>query len=1316
MLFDDLGESARTLLRGRGRAIGQSLTTLAREHANASSHDLAEAFTLAPREQKPALGLLLARVALEEAITTRSRELFNRFLFRYGAHLKYSVSEPGLTHTHRLTLATAAEMLFEALPSASTGQRAEVSAIRMRLTGPDISDPDWQAVLGVSRQEFSTITDQFARELGDRRRVGSQNRTPKVKTNVRPSTARPIKHHPVPNWLSATFPSPPDALVAATANWRPQSIHAVEPASIDRAWSAFREGKYATARTALDELLGKLGDEWGPTSGADAIRTWNWIRLVVELGSLETGDTIDARRSWTSACSFAHKCLPDDSELIDTLLTQAVGDFVASDLASTRAWSAYTTRLVAELGHETALALYTNQQKAALRSAWADQYALGPADARSTAEAVSTIVPMYKQSTQRLYLAARQTASPARILREASHQFVNFLDEAEGVLFKDVVEISQDVDRVTMTDGSNHRDLRDLEDEVMSLRSAIAISGSAVLQDFLSPLLEVALSQVRRATVRLGDISRPEISVQLSSSKVPFSAAPGSSYDIRFTATNSGNATAERIMLRVVQSDLNIDSIARLDGLGPGAQTELSVTVIASGTSPKAVTLSCEIEWTDALLQQFRAKQSLSAEDQMPVAWEDTDENPFSLGTISEPERLVGRSDDLASLEALVAGRASAYVTGHKRVGKTSLTRVLLRSIQEKRGWAGGLLPLGRALGQDQTPGDLVYALLDAILDASHDTYGGALDTLGEVVPDESGNFARAANKWLRAASRALPADARVIIAIDDFDELPAHLIKGPQADALFLFLRSLVDESWLNLIVVGSEILPSIIQAQAHKLNQVVPVSVTNFSSRASTAELLESPTLNRLEWVPNAIDRVHYLCSGNPYYETLLAQRLWQMMRERSRSVVSASDVDEAANAVARDASDSHFIHLWADSSSGLDHTARPAIVASAVLRSIARCGGDSLNPAAPDEVIHLAQGWIQTATVEELNQSIATLKSRQIVRTGPSADRLLISTPLVGVWLLSAGGRALDGLYSGSKHATATVRMITDSDLVHLARQLRYRGEQVTEIRIRAWLEQFGGNDRQYLAYKMLRRMIMDGYFTSTRLQNTELPRLATAVGHLGAARQLIREANNQNLKNAYLVDHGVAGDSTQGTLAALAKALKIKKANIVKVTALADRIRSHETGAVVFLLDDYCGTGTHLSRELDSLTEMIVSMGEEWREKVHVVVGASVVGDEADLPRSDGPVGVETVGGTYLGDRFRPFSPKSGVFDTEKERRDAEEMTSSIGGALMPNNPLGFGGRALLTLLEFNCPNNVAPIFWKSGVVSGTPWIPLFERAT
>ncbi|QCQ16480.1 hypothetical protein [Microbacterium sp. RG1] len=78
MLFDDLGESARTLLNARGRVIGDGLTKLAKEHAHRSSADLVEAVAQAPHEDKPAVGLLLARVALEEAVATRSRELFNR--------------------------------------------------------------------------------------------------------------------------------------------------------------------------------------------------------------------------------------------------------------------------------------------------------------------------------------------------------------------------------------------------------------------------------------------------------------------------------------------------------------------------------------------------------------------------------------------------------------------------------------------------------------------------------------------------------------------------------------------------------------------------------------------------------------------------------------------------------------------------------------------------------------------------------------------------------------------------------------------------------------------------------------------------------------------------------------------------------------------------------------------------------------------------------------------------------------------------------------------------------------------------------------
>ncbi|WP_426624939.1 phosphoribosyltransferase-like protein [Leifsonia sp. McL0607] len=1313
MLFDELGESARLLIRNRAKAFGEELTRLAREYSNATSAELTEALNHAPREQKAKLGLLLARVALEDAMESRSRELLGRFLFRFGAHLKASVSVPGLAPAQRLCLAVSAEEVFDALPNPNSSQRAEVAAIRARLAGPKVTDNDWKKTVGVTAAEFTSLMEQFARELGERRVSTAERVRPHVRASREMDKSMPT--HPLPGWLSIAFSTTPDPLVAATANWKPAEIRAASPASIARAWSAFREGEYLVARSEVDELLAKIDDKWGPTSGADAIRSWNWLRLVVELAAIESQESPDVRRSSTSACVFLNKCLPDDVELLELLLERAIGDFVASDLASSRALSAYTTRLVADLGHEAALASYANRDKAALRSLWSERYHLDASDGRSTVTAASAVVSRFKQSTQKLYLAARDGGTPARALREASHEFVEFLDEAEGVLFSECLELAQDAERLVRAEGTNHRDLRELKDALGAAGAAVAASGSDVLQDFLAPLVELTIAEARRAATRLGDISRPEVAAQLSTSKVPFSAAAGSPIRIPFIVTNSGNATAESITLRVVEEQLAIDTTARLDALGPGAQAEIVVTTIATGSSPRAVQLTCHLQWTDPLLQSFGGTQQLPAEDQMPVAWTDSDVNPFSLGTISEPERLVGRAADLASLDALIAGKASAYITGHKRVGKTSLTRVLLRSIRETRGWAGSLLPLGRALGQDQSAGDLVYALLDEILDAAQAVYDSCLDELGEVHVDESGNFARAANRWLRAAARALPSDARVIVAIDDFDELPQHLISGPQADALFLFLRSLVDEPWLNLIVVGSEILPSIIQAQAHKLNQVVPVSVTNFPSRASTAELLETPTADRLEWLSDAIDRVHYLCAGNPYYETLLAQRLWQTMRERSRSVVTSSDIDDAANSVAREASDSHFIHLWADGSKGLDHTARSAIVASAIIRSVARCGGETLAPAASEEVTRVAQSWIQTATTDELNQAIAALAARDVLRPGPSANSLLIGIPLVGIWLLAAGGRALDGVYATSKHATATVRMITDSDLVALARQLRYRGEHVTEIRIRAWLEQFGDHYRQYLAFKMLRRMVFDGYFTSTRLQNIELPRLAAAVNELGAARQFVREANNQALRNAFLIDHGVPGDSTQGTTSALAKALRVKKANIIKPSLIPERLRG-QNSAVLFLLDDYAGTGTHLRGEMASILEIIGEMGEDWAERINVVVGASVVSDVDDLPASDGPVTIEAAWGTYLGDRFRPFNPESGVFDTAKEREDAEDITSSIGRALMPNNPLGYGGRALLTLFEFNCPNNVAPIFWRSGTVSGQPWIPLFERAT
>ena len=179
MFHDDLPGTARALVRRRGRVLGDKLNELARAHSNTSAPDLVNQLSRASRDEKSAVGLLLARVVLEDALTENSREKLNSFLFRFGAHLKTSVSDVGVAPGERRALAMAAEKVFNVLPTASTGQQSEVSNMLDRLSGRGPSEQDWHSSLGLSQPEFFSAIDQIAGELGG------------VTRPARPPTTRP---------------------------------------------------------------------------------------------------------------------------------------------------------------------------------------------------------------------------------------------------------------------------------------------------------------------------------------------------------------------------------------------------------------------------------------------------------------------------------------------------------------------------------------------------------------------------------------------------------------------------------------------------------------------------------------------------------------------------------------------------------------------------------------------------------------------------------------------------------------------------------------------------------------------------------------------------------------------------------------------------------------------------------------------------------------------------------------------------------------------------------------------------------------------
>ena len=1314
-MHTDLVQSAAQLANARAETLGDRYKRIASLYGHLGVDQIEERIGRVAPKERGMLRLLLAEQILLTPTAGAQRDVIDHFLAWFASHLDSSLWDEGKYSLSRPILAYATQRAFFASNLTSLQKKQN---LRKTAAGqPSVSEHLWMTNLGVSKDTFDAIMDglkadhqdfltSFMQTVPDEGLATVPVREVYVQVGTEPAARR------LPTWMTFGASQGIDELMSASRNWDDREIEEHSAAvDLPTAWRLFCEQDFAAARDCMPGLFGQV-PVWQPTSDVDGVRLWNWIRAVNQLADIQLGAATSPRRAAASAFDLVYRALPDHEDLLDYLVDTCLGDFAATDSGTTRAWCAYSSRLIARAGHEYVLANYSNAEKAALRQALAGQFDVKPEDARATNLIAGVVSSEVRHVAARLAQGARGGEPASVVLREVRRVIAMCADDDEQELFDQALELAVEIGRI---DRPNHEDLEEQSASLQSMVRSIRVSGSVFLQDGVLPHLHNLESQIVKADSMLTDISRPEVRVLLDSPRLPLSASKGSTFFVRLRLVNAGNAPAQLISIHLKSRDAGIDSMTSVPVLNTGAEVVCEVPLTSTGDSTPTVTMIASVTWSDSLKQQFAATETLTAEDQKPASWQASDVNPFSLSTISDPSRLVGRQDDLDTLDAMLAGGGSIYVTGQKRVGKTSLVRVLLETARRSRDWGTSYLPLGRALGPQREASELVYALMDSVYDAARSAYPQLASSITPIEPDPNGNFSRAANRWLGALAGVLPANSRIVVVIDDFDELPAELITGPQADSMFLFFRTLVDEDWLNLIMVGSEILPSIINAQAHKLNQVARYSVSNFSSRSSSESLLTTPTKFRLEWDAAAIDRVHYMCGGNPYYETLVAQHLWQALREQSRSSVSISDVNQSLVSVANEAPPSHFMHLWADGAFGMDHTSRLAMVTSAALRAVARCSKGELAASDKNEVVRVAQSWISSARADELNAIIIDLVGRQVLDWGPSDGTVILNIPLVSEWLVRAGGRALDTKYAASPHATSAAYVVTESDLAELSRGLIYRGEAISEIRLQAWLKQFGESYYQYLAYKMLKRMILEFYFTHTRLHEKIYPKLVSQLLVLPGAGQVLRD-NNQYLKNAFLLLHGQSGDSSQAAFIAIGKQLKIKKANMLGPAELVERLTSapKNSNHVVFIVDDYAGSGGHLRQTFSILLEQLDPSMDGVSDRLRVLIGVGVAAGQNALDIAHPTIAVESAAGMVLGDRCRPFVDGSGLFATSKEKSDAQDLVATIGRSLLPNNPLGFGNEALLTLFELNCPNNAPPIFWRSGQIGGRRWMPLFER--
>ena len=390
---------------------------------------------------------------------------------------------------------------------------------------------------------------------------------------------------------------------------------------------------------------------------------------------------------------------------------------------------------------------------------------------------------------------------------------------------------------------------------------------------------------------------------------------PGVTCDVQLTVTNDGASVADDIE---VFADIAIASVAtaeqplRLGRLEPDSRRDLTVPLLIEQPATTA-DLILQATWTNRDHTVGRAETTVSLQaHEVHIDWPSLEtQEPYAPYPVDRPDHLVGRERHLQTLINYFSNRplANLYVTGQRRVGKTSLIRVLIQALaadgqivvaavemgEVRAGGAGTVGALGRKLAERLVRN---AGLED---DIHVPPFEDSLAPLTDVVEQ--------IGEWDEELS--------FLFVIDEFDELPHETYRrdGP-GDALFVPMRSLAQKPNVGWLLVGGEKMPFIRDEQASRLNtfREVPVDylmLGNVDDTRGFGGLVRQPLPTGFAVDESAIRSIFALSAGNPHFAKEICASMFTRAVARRDAVVGASEVHDAMEAAARERDVELFAH---------------------------------------------------------------------------------------------------------------------------------------------------------------------------------------------------------------------------------------------------------------------------------------------------------------------------------------------------------------------------------------------------------------------
>ena len=895
------------------------------------------------------------------------------------------------------------------------------------------------------------------------------------------------------------------------------------------------------------------------------------------------------------------------------------------------------------------------------------------------------------------------------------YDFIKIKTSIDAILAQ-VIKLSNTVD---FTFERKLKDLSDLiQEEILYCQQQHSFLADKYYQPFLK--------NVEAATNAIASKSKEDFVCDIYSSRgktfqlekrFPLHLA-GAIIKVYVTLTNKGPGIAERVYATCdIDSEKAIlgNEIVELGSIPPGDFiVPISIEIFEECDE---LSILVSVSWkiigaTDVMEYDFIATIGAQQKD---VDWAHLSSlNPYSL-EIATGDNFHGREDFISRLTSRTKhGRmASSYITGQRRVGKSSLAKAVEDNLIEANPCCFVMY-----IECGDFKGPTSYSTVDVLREnielflSGHLPQGLNIDTSNS----QTGSLA-SLTRTLSHLDKAQPEKSFLII-IDEFDEINPDLYRYSEiAETFFLNLRSLSGKRNLGFIFIGAEKMAYVMSSQGEKLNKFSKESLDKFSKENEWGDfekLVKGNIDEYVRWHESAILSIFNITNGHPFFAKQVCAKVFENIINSKDTEVTNEEVDFAVKGLISELDTNPFQHFWRDGIVDPDEVEITSYKRCQVLAALARTirSGIETSPENIQKNIYSSK-----LPASELLPFLSDFCRRNILNERD--NNYFVSIPLFERWLVNDGFSKLvaeqlsDELYEQRQFIEDT-SYVTDDEISELVSSWPdYRGVRTTTHAVRDWISQVSSHVQQRYLYKLLERLrfyskyeIRDGMKSLHDRLKSKLPLIVTKS----------RAQRRKDIWVTYIDGPGKSGNQ-YANIYADENAIS---ANCIKEIHELDSFCSNgkkipKNVSSIIIVDDFIGTGNGLSSNLITFFEKNGDFLVASELTVYVVVLCATVEGEEKVRQTLSSLSEtsDLLIHEHIDNKHYAFNEKNPIWSEETDRHAAKDLIQRLGLKVDKNRPLGYKDSAMLIVFNGNCPNNTLPILHSKGR-GESAWMPLFER--